>query len=305
MKTISVVINPIAGGGRGQSVWNELQPGLNAIFDRVDYTVSNKVDDLATITRTLLEKSPDYLLVIGGDGTLSHAVNGMIMDEQWIAPETKIAFFNAGCGGDFARQFPAQHITEFLDRLTHNQGIHSNVGKITWSDHSVKYFINIASCGLSGYVVMATEKSKILKKLGGTLNYLIHSITGLMTYNNTPVRIQIDNHNPLDCSMLMMAVGNGQYFGGGMHVAPMAKMDDNMFDVVLFQDFSKIEALFKFHKIYSGKHLLDRNVHYVQARKVSIEPLGPNPIEIEADGEPVGVTPAQFELLNDQLFLII
>lgn len=305
MSHIAVVINPIAGGGRGKKVWKVLKPGLNAVFKKITFRMSNRVDDLASITQGLLTENPDYLLIIGGDGTLNHALNGMIAEDKLINPQTKIAFFNAGCGGDFIRQFPEQKITEFLDRLSHDRAIKSNIGKVTFAHQSSYYFINIASCGLSGHVVRATAKSQWLKKLGGTINYLMHSLTGLIAYNRAEVRIQLDDNPPFDCSMLMMAMANGQYFGGRMHVAPMAKVDDGLLDVVLFRDFSKVDALFKLRKIYSGSHLLDKNVHYVQARKITIEPLEAKPIDMEADGESIGQLPATFELLDNSISIIV
>lgn len=305
MSKIAVVINPIAGGGRGKKIWHVLEPGLNAVFDNVVYGLSNRVDDLASITQGLLEDKPDYLLVIGGDGTLNHVLNGFMEKDRLRSPKTKIAYFNAGCGGDFARLFSQQKITEFLDRLMHNQCIQTNVGKITLANKSKRYFINIASCGLSGYVVASTANSRWMKKLGGTINYFVHSLTGLITYRKSQVSIQIDENPVFECSMLMMAVCNGQYFGGGMHVAPMAKIDDGLLDVVIFKDFTKLDAVFKLHKIYSGAHLLDKNVHYVQAKKIQIEPLKKRIVEIEADGERVGQLPASFELLEEKLAIIV
>jgi YegS/Rv2252/BmrU family lipid kinase len=305
MTHIAVVINPIAGGGRGKKVWKVLKPGLNAVFEKITFRMSNRVDDLASITQSLLAENPDYLLIIGGDGTLNHALNGMISEDKLINPKAKIAFFNAGCGGDFIRQFPEQKITEFLDRLSHNQAISTNIGKVIFANQSPYYFINIASCGLSGYVVRATVKSKWLKKLGGTINYLVHSLSGLIAYNRGEVRIQLDDNPPFDCSMLMMAVANGQYFGGRMHVAPMAKVDDGLLDVVLFRDFSKLDALYKLRKIYSGSHLLDKNVHYVQARKITVQSLESNPTEVEADGESIGQLPATFEVLDNSISIIV
>ncbi|HHU0036832.1 TPA: diacylglycerol/lipid kinase family protein, partial [Legionella pneumophila] len=117
--------------------------------------------------------------------------------------------------------------------------------------------------------------------------------------------VQIDDALPFDSSILLMAVCSGQYFGGGMHVAPMAKMNDGLFDVVSFNEFSKLNALLKLYKIYSGGHLLDNNVHYVQTKKIKIEPLEESKIEIEADGEIIGCLPAQFELIKETLPLII
>ncbi|HEN5538078.1 TPA: diacylglycerol kinase family lipid kinase, partial [Legionella pneumophila] len=245
MSKIAVVINPIAGGGRGKKVWKVLKPGLHALFEQTVYRISNRVNDLEAITDGLLAENPDSLLIIGGDGTLNHVLNGLIERDKLKNPQTKIAFFNAGCGGDFTRQFPQQKMTEFLDRLSHNQFIKCDIGKITLANQVSRYFINIASCGLSGHVVLRVSKSKWLKKLGGTLNYLLHALTGLMTYRKTKVRVQIDDALPFDSPILLIAVCSGQYFGGGMHVAPMAKVNDGLFDVVSFNKFSKLNALLK------------------------------------------------------------
>ncbi|HCJ1101044.1 TPA: diacylglycerol kinase family protein [Legionella pneumophila] len=305
MSKIAVVINPIAGGGRGKKIWKVLKPGLHALFEQTVYRISNRVNDLEAITDGLLAENPDSLLIIGGDGTSNHVLNGLIENDKLKIPQTKIAFFNAGCGGDFTRQFPQQKITEFLDRISHNQFIKCDIGKITLANQVSRYFINIASCGLSGHVVLRVSKSKWLKKLGGTLNYLLHALIGLMTYRKTKVRVQIDDALPSDSPILLMAVCSGQYFGGGMHVAPMAKVNDGLFDVVSFNEFSKLNALLKLYKIYSGEHLLDNNVHYVQAKKIKIEPLEESKIEIEADGEIIGCLPAQFEFIKETLPLIV
>ncbi|WP_241480474.1 diacylglycerol/lipid kinase family protein [Legionella norrlandica] len=154
-------------------------------------------------------------------------------------------------------------------------------------------------------MVSKVSKSKWLKKLGGTLNYLIHALIGLITYQKSKVLIQIDDALPFESSMLLMAVCSGQYFGGGMHVAPLAKVNDGLFDVVFFNNFTKLNALFKLYKIYSGNHLLDSNIHYVQAKKIKVESLEKRNIQIEADGESIGQLPARFELIDETLPLIV
>ncbi|QDP72229.1 diacylglycerol kinase family lipid kinase [Legionella israelensis] len=304
-RKIAVVINPIAGKGKGRKIWQAMSAGLHALFDNVDYRMSNHVDDIKLLTQSLLEEKPDYLLVIGGDGTLSSALNGLISTDKWRVSKTLLAYFNAGSGGDYARQFPIQRVTEFLDRLKHHQQINTNVGKIVFANESVHYFINVASCGFSAYVAQLTQKSTWLKKLGGRVNYFLHALMGLMKYSQTRVRVSIDNYFSREFNLLLMAVCNGQYFGGQMHVAPMAKVDDALLDVAIFHDFNKSSAVLKLRKIYSGKHILEPNVHYLQAKKVRIESLDSKPLFVEADGELVGQTPVSFELLNHPVGIIL
>lgn len=304
-RRIAVVVNPISGRGQGEKIWRSMSAGLHALFDEVDYRMSNQVHDAKLLTQTLLEKKPNYLLVIGGDGTLSGAINGMIWADKLRAPKTLLAYFNAGSGGDYARQFSRQRVTEFLDRLQHHQSIQTNIGKIVFSDQSTHYFINEASCGFSAYVAELTQKSTWLKRLGGRTNYFLQSLMGLMKYNKSKVRIHIDNYFSSEFNLLLMAVCNGRYFGGHMDVAPMAKVDDGLLDVVIFHDFNKFSSIFKLRKIYSGKHLLESNVHYLQAKKVSIEAVDTRMLSVEADGELAGQLPASFELLADSIRLIL
>lgn len=285
-------------------MWQVLQPGLRAVGEVVDYRISNHVHDLQSITRELVHHQPDFLVVIGGDGTLNHVLNGFIDNDQLISPTTQLAYFNTGSGGDFARQFPTQHVTEFLDRLVHRQTTSCNVGKISLVDQT-RYFLNIASCGLSGHVVSTMNLSKWTKKLGGTINYFLHSVWGLLKYEQLPVRIQVDDNPAFDCSLLMLAVCNGRYFGGRMNVAPMARIDDDVLDVVILHDFTRFDALMKFRKIYTGSHLLEPNVHYLQAKKVHISPRDGSKIQLEADGEYVGSVPAEFELLAEKIAIVL
>lgn len=305
MTRLAVVINPIAGGGKAKKIWQAMSPGLTALFDQIDSRISNNMDDLIHLTRQLLEDKPDYFLVIGGDGTLNNAMNGMIQNDELISPKTVIAFYNAGSGGDYARQFHKQEMMEFFQHLKHKQSIESNVGKLVFADGSVRYFINIASCGLSGYIAQLTQHSRWLKKLGGTANYFLHSVIGLLRYKSTKVRIQLDEHQVIESHLLLMAVCNGQFFGGRMHVAPMAKVNDDLLDVVIFQNFTKWSAITKLMKIYSGRHILDKNIHYIQAKKISVEPLKNETIAVETDGECVGNLPATFELLPYSIKLVV
>ncbi|KTC99552.1 diacylglycerol/lipid kinase family protein [Legionella erythra] len=303
MKHIAVIINPMAGNGAGKKIWRALEPGLNALFEKITYRMSNYSDDISQLTRDLLSEHPDYLVIIGGDGTLSQAINGLIAEDQLRYPDLKVAYFNCGCGGDFARQFPSQHITEFLDRLVHNQTINTNVGKITFHD-KIRYFINIASCGVSAEVVVSASKTPWLKRVGGGIYYFVHGFKSLLSLKPVDVRIEYDNHPAETVKMSMIALCNGQFFGGRMHVAPMAKLDDDLLDVVMFLDATPLRALLKFRKIYSGRHLQEPKVHYRQAKTVLIETLGKK-VSVEADGEILGYLPARFELIPMQLQLII
>lgn len=304
-RRIAVVLNPVAGGGKGNKAWKVLRPGLEAVFQSIDCRMSNRTEDVRASTRALLDSKPDALLVIGGDGTLSQAINGFIHNDQPLQKHTQLAYFNAGCGGDFARLFPDQPITRFLSRLANKRSHSCNIGKISWHDGQHHYFINIASCGLSAYIAQKTAQSRWLKKLGGRFNYLGHSVLGLLHYRAKEVRISIDNDTPFNASLLLLAACNGQYFGGKMHVAPTADCADGLMDIVLFSHMCRLEALMKFPLIYWGKHIHDAKVYFRQASHIRIEPLSDALIDVEADGETLMPLPAEICLLAKPLEVIV
>ena len=304
-KRIAVVLNPVAGGGKGSKVWMILRPGLEALFQSIECRMSNRTEDVRVATRTLLEAKPDVLLVIGGDGTLNQAVNGFMHKDRPLQKNAQLAYFNAGCGGDFARLFPPQAITDFLSRMANKVTQKSNIGKIAWDNGHYHYFINIASCGLSAYISQRTAQSRWLKKLGGRLNYLGQSVLGLLHYRAKKVRISIDNETAFDTPMLLLAACNGQYFGGKMHVAPSADCADGLLDIVLFSNMGRFEALWKFPKIYWGKHIQDMKVYFRQAKHIRIEPLEEDCVDVEADGEYLMPLPAEIFLLEKPLEVIV
>jgi len=90
-------------------------------------------------------------------------------------------------------------------------------------------------------------------------------------------------------------VANGQWHGGGMHLAPEAKFDDGLFDVVLIGDVSKLDFVTTSPKLYKGGHVHHPRVEVLRTAALTVEAAQPLPLELE--GEPVGTTPARFEIV--------
>lgn len=305
MSRIAVLVNPGSGYGLSKRVWYELKPELELLFDTLEVKISTEVHDLVPMTRQLLSQDPDVFLVIGGDGTLSQALNGIIELDHLVNPRTEIAFFNAGTCGDFIKMFSQQSMNDFLDRLTRRQSVKINIGTVRFQAKKVHYFINAATCGMSGSIVISLERHSWLKKCFGSLSYLLYTLFNIFTYSNADVRITVEDNPSYECKLLMMAVCNGQFFGGHMHVAPKAKIDDDLLDVLFFRNFTKLKALFQLHTIYTARHVLNKNIQYIQAKKVAVESINNKVIQVEADGESIGQLPATFELLADKLSVIV
>lgn len=305
MKRIAVVLNPIAGAGRARRVWRRMEMTLKVLFDEVTLRVTTNTQDVQVFTRELLQHKPDTLLIIGGDGTLSHAINGMLENDQLLAPDTCLAYFNAGCGGDFARQFPKQEQGAFLNRLARREARTLDVAKMHFPrEHRDKYFLNIANVGVSNLVALYGQKRPWLKKLGGFLHYFIQGFLSLMHYQAVDLRLECDGLPAIESKPLLISVCNGRFFGGRMHVAPMARVDDGLLDVVLIEDWPRWLRPFKMMSLYFGRHIYKAKVHYTEAKRVSIESNTPH-VMLEADGDLVGELPVQISILPAVLPLVL
>jgi diacylglycerol kinase family enzyme len=119
----------------------------------------------------------------------------------------------------------------------------------------------------------------------------------LLRYRNQRVRIQVDDHFDDVIRISTVAVCNGQYFGGGMRVAPQAQPDDGLFEVVIVGDISKMELLRRVNAVYSGTHLEMAQVRVARGRRVVATPVdGEEPVLIDCDGEVAGCLPAVIEM---------
>jgi diacylglycerol kinase family enzyme len=105
-------------------------------------------------------------------------------------------------------------------------------------------------------------------------------------------------------TVLLAAVGNGRFFGGGMKICPEAKLDDGSFDLVAVGDLGRLEVLAKIHRIYSGNHLSMEEVRFLRCHHLRVAPADPGAeIPVEIDGETPGRLPASFEILEGALRL--
>src|SRR5262249_42013510 len=170
----------------------------------------------------------------------------------------------------------------------------------------VRYFLNIASFGLSGIIVDAVNRARFAKLFGGTFAFAYHSILSMISYRPRAVRLILDTGFDETLPVSTVAVANGQYFGGGMRVAPGARPDDGMFDVVIMGAPSRGRSLAGLSQIYSGEHLTNPSVQVVRARRIVVAPLAEaraRPVLLETDGESAGTLPATFEILPRALNL--
>jgi YegS/Rv2252/BmrU family lipid kinase len=308
--TAFVVVNPNSASGRTGQAWKATARTLEEVYPRMSVAFTERRGDATLLVRSALLDGHHEILAIGGDGTINEAVNGFFDGSGAVSPDAVFGFVTSGTGGDFRKTFGVDAGPEAaIARLRKAAVRRIDVGRVSCltarGSPVTRYFINIASFGMSGLIVDSVNRARIAKLFGGSFAFAFHSAVGALRYRDRTIRLMAaDFDRTLPISTV--AVANGLYFGGGMKVAPNASPDDGHFDVVIMGGGSKAATLADMKLIYSGEHLKNPNVSVVRAAKVVAVPVAETrgrAVLIETDGESAGRLPATFEILPQALNL--
>ena len=300
-----VVVNPRSGNGRTGREWKSIERALGAVYPAMSIGFTRKQGEATALVRYALREGYQEIVAVGGDGTINEAVNGMFDGTGMAPPDTVFAFVTSGTGGDFRKTFGVEAGTQAaIERLKRATVRRIDAGRVICLTNSgeptSRYFINIASFGLSGVIVDAVNRARIAKLFGGSFAFGFHSAVAMLRYRNRAVRIMVDGVEDEIASISTVAVANGQYFGGGMKVAPNALVDDGLFDVVIMGGAPKGQSVADMKLIYTGDHIRKPHVRVLHGRHVVVAPVAETrgrPVLIETDGEAAGRLPATFEIL--------
>lgn len=309
--TAFVIVNPHSGNGRTGRDWKSIERALAAVYPSMSVGFTKRQGEAMALVRYALREGHQEIVAVGGDGTINEAVNGMFDASGTAPPQCVFAFVTSGTGGDFRKTFGIEAGTDVaIERLKRARVRPIDVGRVSCLTRSgeptARYFINIASFGLSGVIVDSVNRARIAKLFGGSFAFAFHSSLAMLRYRNTAARIIVDGMEDEIATISTVAVANGRYFGGGMMVAPGAVPDDGLFDVVIMGGAPKGQSLAEMKLIYTGEHIIRPHVRVIRGQHVVVAPVAETrgkPVLIETDGEAVGRLPATFEILPRALNL--
>ena len=305
-----VVVNPQSQGGRLGKRWPDLADTLAREFPFDDVQTSGP-GDATRLVHEALAAGAQRIVGIGGDGTVNEVVNGFF-DEAGapLAPDASFALIPYGTGGDFRRTLGLPtDLGEAARVIAADKRTRYDVGRLELTrrdgTRGLRMFANIASFGVSGVVDRLVNESG--KKLG-RLSFAVATVRATWSYQNQRVELVFDGDpaSRVEATINTVAVANGKYFGGGMMVAPAAEPDDGAFDVVALGDFGFGDIVKSGRRIFKGTHVSMDKVTTRRARVVEAAPIDPGAqVELDVDGEPLGVLPARFELVPAALWVVV
>jgi len=241
------------------------------------------------LAKKATENGCDYIVAVGGDGTLNEVINGMLQSNIPVNEYPVIGLLPYGSANDFARTARISNsIEELMELIQSNTSQKIDLGRIilqhTQEPH---YFINIAGVGLGPEVAQNLEQSSSV--LGPGFNYFKHIIKGFLSYVKKEVSCTSSTWQ-WKGKLLQMAVANGRYHGNAICIAPDARLTDGQFQVAIFGDLSIWDYLKNRGNLKKGVKINHPQVSYYVANEVLLK--SNDSCGIEADGEYVGLAPA-------------
>jgi len=294
-----LLLNPISGGGIGLRDRARIESAIAARGICHVAALSEFPGHIVTLVRDAVGRGCRRILVAGGDGSLSEAVNG-IFSQQAVAPdEVTLALLPIGTGNDWARgrEIPTGY-DQALDLIAAGQTIHHDIGVIDFDSAGGgrRYFINVAGTGFDAGVIERMPSRKL-----GRVAYLVGLLSELASYRRLPLRLRIGAQR-VDAEAFVFFACIGRYCGGGMQVAPRARCNDGLLDLTLVRYLGRIELLLNLRRLFDGTLPEHPKVSTWQDASAGID--APPGAAIEADGELVGHAPARFSVLPRALRIV-
>jgi YegS/Rv2252/BmrU family lipid kinase len=288
-----LIYNPQAGNGRGRKMLPRIQGHFQSAGCEVDLKVTERQGHGIWLTETADLSDYDGVVAAGGDGTTYEVVNGYYRNPSPEKPP--VGIIPTGTGNAFVREMDlfGSDWEEAVDIIVRGDSRAVDVTRFTTAGE-VQYSLNILGVG---FVSDVTETAAHLKFLGNNAYLLavFYRLLGLRTY---PLRLSLDGE-ARSVDACFAVVSNSRYTGTTFFIAPEAKVDDGLLDLVVLKKISRLRVLQIFKTIFTGTHVREPEVDYEQARKITIDTEEPRVLNV--DGEVLGSTPVEIECLPRDL----
>lgn len=309
MSEALVIVNPTSAGGATKQAWPGLASDLRSHFGPFSCVFSGRQGHATELAFQAARDGVGLIIACGGDGTISEVANGILNSGQ----NAELGILPSGTGGDFRKSLSIPFNSRAAARILRTGLTKTiDVGRVSFIDfagnHASRYFVGVSSFGLSAEVIgRVRERSPdwlalTPRWLGGRISFGISMLQSAVQAKPTKVVVQLDDDVERFLSVTNLCVANARYFGGGMKIAPNAKLADGRFDVVSIGELGLFKTITNAPRIYFGSHLSMAEVGQALARKVTARPEDKDAeVLVEVDGELPGRLPATFQLLPTAL----
>jgi diacylglycerol kinase (ATP) len=291
-----IIVNPNAGSA------GELEH-LRETLGKLPGTgvqVTEKEGDAREIAAEAVRSGADLVVAAGGDGTLNEVVNGLMKAREGDPDRVRLGLLPLGTGNDFARSINVPADLDAAIAILETGRVQAvDVACATFA-HQSRYFINVSAGGFSGVV---SEKASEAKDRWGPLAYLRAAVGTLPELQGFKCRITVNGTEELELDTYNIVIANGRFVAAGIPVAPDAKLDDGLLDIMIAPAATLPQLALLIPQILLGRHTESDLLLFRKATRIKVE--SDPPMSFNVDGELIGDEPASFVVLPRALRVIV
>jgi len=282
------IVNPVAGKGKALALIPVIQQYCEEKKLAYEVIITKYPGHATEIAKNQSSFQTTRFYSVGGDGTLNEVLNGM------AGSGSSLACIPSGSGNDFIKSVTSLAELKQLIRAT----INGTERLIDYAKVNERCFLNSASVGFDAEVVYQRGHFKKLPFISGKMAYVLGILASIIICSNHHMEITLDGKT-ISEKTLLVAIGNGRYYGGGMLALPEADIEDGLLEICHVGKASRLKILRLFPKYMKGLHGSIEEVSFYRSKKVKISLDKPLPMNI--DGELILIEEACFEILPKAL----
>ena len=303
-----MIVNPRSASGSTRENWAAIASALRAHFGPFSVAFTRAPGHAIELADRGAKSGRSFIIACGGDGTINEVANGIIGS----GVDAELGILPSGTGGDFRRTIGIPRSSrEAADCLRTGRTKSIDAGKVTFTDHVGKqvsrYFLNVASVGLAAEVIKRVKSASAfdwlpVESIRGKANFAFSALQEVLDLEPSMVRVRIDDGKEQTLQTIAFCVANSRFFGGGMKIAPDAKISDGLLDIVNIGDIGTAKILLNGFSIYLGTHGALPEVKGTRGKVIEISSADRfGTMLLETDGELPGRLPAKFEVIPNAI----
>lgn len=287
-REIALLTNPTAGKGKGAQARDLALGRMRDAGLEVRNLAARDADEVLDLAGQCVADGVDSLVVCGGDGMVH-------LGTQAVAgTPVRLGIVPCGTGNDVARYFdlPRTDPLAAADRV-----IAGRTRTVDLARSGSRYFVTVLAAGFDAVV---NERANAMAWPKGQMRYNLATLAELRTFEPISYTLELDGVvRRLDA--MLVAVGNGPSFGGGLRITEGALLDDGLLDVVIIKPMSKLGLIRTYPKLFRGTHVTHPQYEHHRVRAVTVAAAG---IVAYADGERFGQLPLTIECVPGALTVL-
>lgn len=303
-----LIVNPNSAGGATGRRWSTIAADFRSHFGAFNTVFTESSGEGADLALEAAKAGHRFIIACGGDGTINEVMNGILES----GTDAELGVLPSGTGGDFRRFIGMSNKTkEAAAQLRTGRSEYIDIGRVDYLDargeRTSRHFINISSIGIGASVATRVAKSEFLKWLPltgaarGRARFAASTLEEALDLQPFDVKVRVDDGPETLLRTIALCVCNSSHFGGGMNIAPGARNDDGLLDIVGIGDIGLRKIITAAPRLY-GKGILGiEGVTSGRAAKLHAESADGRIVPLETDGEVVGSLPATYQVLPGKL----